>query len=348
MTVVGGYRRAANQLTLDLLAYGDPAAPTGVVRRWFGGPPPSSAVVDRVGPGTGGDPAFSRIDQDLGRPMTDEYVVGIESRHGNAVKLSLIGVARRETNLVNVVDVGVPISSYSTIGIPDPGVDFLSDGDDQVLAIYNRLPASFGRNEYILTNPGQDAAVSYGLKFTAEASTDRLYLLFGATAALAEGSGGSRGYRPDENDQDVLGELFTNPNAATHARGRLFADRAFTIKWTTAYRFPWDVRAAAIARYQDGQPSARLVIAPDLNQGAEAVRAFPNGRNRFTYTGTLDLRFQKGFAIGRTHLDAIIDIYNLATRSNEVDEYVVTGPDFRTPTAIEPQPSVHGGLRVTF
>jgi hypothetical protein len=348
MTLVGGYRRSANQLNLDLLTYGDPAAPTGVVRRWFGGPAPSSAVIDRVGPGTAGDPAFSRINTDLKRPVTDEYVVGIESRHGNAVKLSLIGVARRETNLVNVVDVGVPISSYSTIGIPDAGVDFFSDGDDQILAIYNRLPASFGRNEYILTNPGQDAAVAYGLKFTAEGSTDRLYLLFGATAALAEGSGASRGYRPDENDQDVPGELFTNPNAATHARGRLFADRAFTIKWTTAYRFPWDIRAAAVARYQDGQPSARLVIAPDLNQGAEAVRAFPNGRNRFTYTGTLDLRFQKGFTMGRTRLDAIVDVYNLATRSNEVDEYVVTGPDFRTPTAIEPQRSVHAGLRVTF
>jgi hypothetical protein len=78
------------------------------------------------------------------------------------------------------------------------------------------------------------------------------------------------------------------------------------------------------------------------------VRAFPNGRNRFTFTGTLDLRVQKGFTVGKARLDAIVDFYNLATRSNEVDEYVVTGPDFRTPTAIEPPHSVHLGVRLTF
>ena len=165
---------------------------------------------------------------------------------------------------------------------------------------------------------------------------------------MANGAAGNRGYGPLENDQDAVGEQFTNPNAATFARGRLFSDRAFTIKWTTVFRFPEDFHVGAIARYQDGQPFARLVIAPDLNQGTEAVRAYPNGHNRFTFTGTLDLRVQKGFTIGRTRFDAILDIYNLATRSNEVEEYVVTGPDFRTPTFIEPQHSVHLGLRLAF
>jgi hypothetical protein len=47
-------------------------------------------------------------------------------------------------------------------------------------------------------------------------------------------------------------------------------------------------------------------------------------------------------------MDAVLDVYNLITRSNEVEEYVVTGPDFRTPTAIEPVPSVHFGVRFTF
>lgn len=348
MTLVAGYRRSANQLNLDLLAYGDPAAPTAMVSRWVAAPGPASTVVDLVGPGTGGDATFSSIDPNLKRPYGDEFVIGIESRPREWLRASLIGIARREANLVGAVDVGVPIASYSTVGISDPGLDFFSEADDQTLIVYNRLPSTFGRNQYLLTNPGQQAATSYALKFTAEGATERLFLLFGATASLAEGSAVNRGYGPLENDQDVAGELFTNPNAATFARGRLFSDRAFTIKWTTVYRFPADFRVGAIARYQDGQPSARLVIAPDLNQGVEAVRAFPNGRNRFTFTGTLDLRLQKGFTIGKTRMEAILDVYNLATRSNEVDEYVVTGPAFRTPTAIEPQHSIHLGLRLTF
>jgi hypothetical protein len=56
---------------------------------------------------------------------------------------------------------------------------------------------------------------------------------------------------------------------------------------------------------------------------------------------------QKGFAIGRRHVDGIIDFYNLATRGNEVEEYTVSGPNFRTPTAIEPPRSIHIGLRLT-
>jgi hypothetical protein len=142
--------------------------------------------------------------------------------------------------------------------------------------------------------------------------------------------------------------LFTNPNAATFDRGRLFSDRAYTIKWTTVYRFPADIRVGAIARYQDGQPFARLVLAPTLNQGPELVRAYPNGRNRFTFTGTLDTRVQKGFTIGPARATAVIDFYNLATRSNEVEEYTVWNDAFRTSTALEPIRSIHLGIRVAF
>ena len=105
---------------------------------------------------------------------------------------------------------------------------------------------------------------------------------------------------------------------------------------------------AGIARYQDGQPFSRIVIVPQLNQGAEGVQAYPNAGSRYTFTGTFDLRAQKGFRFGRTRVDLFLDAYNLFTRNNEVEEYVVSGPDFRTPTAIQPPQSVHLGLRVTF
>ena len=172
------------------------------------------------------------------------------------------------------------------------------------------------------------------------------FMLFGATASAAEGSGSSRGYGPLENDQEIPGELFTNPNAQTYARGRLFSDRAFTIKWTTTYRFPKEIRLGVIARYQDGQPFARLVAVPTLNQGTELIRAYPNAGNRFTFTGTLDIRVQKTFNVGRRRVVSIVDFYNLATRSNEVEEYTISGPNFRTPTAIEPPRSVHVGFRL--
>jgi hypothetical protein len=346
IALVGGYRRSANRLNLDLLAYGDPNAETAIVTRFLSAPLAAAAIVDRVGPGTAGNPAFSTVDPNLKRPYTDEYVIGIESLRRGWLRVGLTGIARREGNLVAVTDIGVPLTSYSTIGIPDPGHDFADSTDDQTLIVYNRLPASYARNQYVLTNSGEQAATAFALKMWAAGSTDKLAVLFGATASAANGSAANRGYGPLENDQDLVGELSTDPNAATFARGRLFSDRAFTIKWTTTYRFPKDIRLGVIARYQDGQPFARLVAVPTLNQGAELIRAYPNAGNRFTFTGTLDIRVQKGFAIGKQHIDGIIDFYNLATRSNEVEEYTVTGSNFRTPTAIEPPRSIHVGVRL--
>ena len=62
----GRVRRSANTLTLNWLAYGDPAAPVAKSRAR------GRVLVARVGPGTGGNSSFSRIDDGLRRPYTDE------------------------------------------------------------------------------------------------------------------------------------------------------------------------------------------------------------------------------------------------------------------------------------
>ncbi|HUR35531.1 MAG TPA: hypothetical protein VM032_17130 [Vicinamibacterales bacterium] len=339
-----GYARSANALTHNWLAWGDPAAATA---RVVSAAAPNTLVA-RVGPGINGNPSFSGLGDDLARPTTDEFIIAYEKRRSASTRYTLTGIARRETNMLAVVNTGTSAASYAAIGLPDAGKDLTDPSDDRTLVVYNRLPASFGLDTYLVTNPDQEAAAVYALRMSLEHSSDRLFLIFGATASAALGSGGNRGYGPLENDQDVPGELFTNPNAASYARGRLFSDRAFTIKWTTLYRFPGDFTVAGIARYQDGQPFSRMVVVPNLNQGVEAVQAYPNAGSRYTFTGTLDLRMQKGFRAGRGRIDAIVDAYNLLTRNNEVEEYVVSGPAFRTPTAIEPPYSVHFGLRVTF
>jgi len=189
---------------MDTLAVGDPSAPTAEVSKWT-----TSGIgqlVQRVGPGVRGDAAFSAVDPSLGRPTTDEVIAGVDVQLTPAIRGRLIGVAKRTRNLFDFVNTGVPLSSYNVISIVDGRPP--EHGGDVVLPFYNRLPSTFGRNQYLLTNPGQQAATSYALKFTAEGATERLFLLFGATASLAEGSAVNRGYGPLENDQDVAGELF--------------------------------------------------------------------------------------------------------------------------------------------
>jgi hypothetical protein len=91
-----------------------------------------------------------------------------------------------------------------------------------------------------------------------------------------------------------------------------------------------------------------LVVVPDLNQGPELVRAFPNGGSRFTFTGTLDVRLQKEIATAGRRVAIVVDGYNLLNLAEEVEERVVKGPAFRTPTAIQPPLTVRVGARFTF
>ena len=131
-----------------------------------------------------------------------------------------------------------------------------------------------------------------------EARSDGGSIAVSATASIATGPATNRGFGPLENDQSTLSDAYVTPNDATFARGRLFNDRAFTIKLSGVYRFPADIRLGAIARYQDGQPFSRMLVFQGLSQGTEAVRAFAAGDSRFRFVGTLDTRLSKGIRLG--------------------------------------------------
>ena len=90
------------------------------------------------------------------------------------------------------------------------------------------------------------------------------------------------------------------------------------------------------------------MIVPNLNQGPEAIRAFRNGRTRFTYTLTIDLRLQKQFTIGGCRLTGLVDAFNLLNKAKEVEEFPVTGPLSRLTAAVQPPRAIHVGARFAF
>ena len=340
--VFGNVGRTADRLNPATLASGDPAAPVADVYRWNGSD--AGPLVARAGPGLGGDTTLTTIDPHLERPITDEIDIGIESVPLQSLRIRLTEIVKRESHALAQLDAGAPTSSYTVFGIPDPGGSFEDPRDDQILPVYDRLPSSFGRDRYVLAN-SPDAATFGGLALSVRASTNRLFLFASAAEGHAHAEPGNRGFRASENDLGVVGELFANPNATTHQHGEPFTSRAKMVKISGVYRFAHGVSVGVIARYQDGQPFARMVVVPGLNQGPEAVRAIFNGRSRFTYTGTLDIRMQKEFSRGGRRTSVVVDVYNLPDMRKEVEEYVVTGPSFRTETLVQPPRTVVVGLR---
>ena len=348
LRLLTGVSRAADQVKLGLLAYGDPAAPTADIYRWTGGPLSGAPLVGRVGPGTGGNADFVTIDPGLRRPMMDQFAFGIEGRPVPKLKVNILALARRQSPQIHGVNTGVPISGYTTFTVPDVAHDLHGSADDQLLTIYNRRPEMFASDRYLLTNPDLMSATMASVVVSGELTTKNVYFRMAGTGLLSGGAAGNRGFTAVENDLAMTGELFADPNAATYARGQLFNDRMYTIKTLSVVQLPHDVRVGVIGRYQDGQAFSRMVIVPDLNQGTEAVRGFSTGKSRFTFRSTVDLRLQKRLAARGAALDLFLDTYNLLNMSNEVEEYVVTGPRFRETTAVQPPRSFHLGARVTF
>lgn len=348
LLLFSSYTRSARRLTTDLLAVGDPNAPTALVSRWtaLAGYPLSvadrGAAITRVGPGTGGNPALSTIAADLKRPTADEFVVGVEGQPFNGVLLRFTGITRQERNLMALTNVGTP--SYTTFTVDDPGGDVLDPIDDRTLTVYNRNASSFMKDLFQLSN-GQNGSFS-GIEITIQFQTKHVTFSGGGTAGIAETYANNVGFGPLENDQYVLGDAFSNPNANAYAFGRSFTDRAFTGKIATVFRLPAETRLGLVARYMDGQPFARVVVFPGLNQGAEPIRAFANGDSRFKFVGTLDLRLQKTFRAGTHRVDGFIDGYNVLNMRLSVEEDVANLPDVRPNTALQPPLSMHAGVRV--
>jgi hypothetical protein len=352
VSALGGWGRYAHRLSLDLLAFGDPAAPQGAVYRWDDQdgdarlqPGEIGPLVARVGPGS----AVASIDPSLRRPLTDEAAAGLEGRIAGEWRARLVALRRRERRLVAPVNVGVAPSDYGVRLVVDPGGDLLGPADDQVLPIYDRRPESFGRDHYLLTNPAGENSLYEGVELAVDGAIGRqAWLRIGATASRTTGPAANRGFRALENDQGLAGERLETPNAATNARGRVFFDRAYTLKIAGAWRAPGDVRLGAVARYQDGQPFSRLVVARGLGQGADFVQAIPNGRSRFAFTLTVDARVEKGIALGHRRLSGSLEAFNLAGGAREVEEDVTTGASFRAVTAVQPPRAVRFGLGLDF
>lgn len=336
-------RRALERLPLDVLAFGDPAAPAGRVFRWTDPNGDGRVEADEIGslialmgPGSREDIA-SAIDPAIRRPRRDEIFAAAERRFGKTWSARVTASASHTRDGLAAADEGVPFAAYTSFTVADPGLDLLGPGDNQQLTIYSRPPATFGGDRYLLTNAdasnGSAEAVTV---LIATSGAGPLQLLASGTAVRSHGVAAYRGYHAVENDDVLPGDAYADPNSRTNADGRPFLDRGYGATVAASWRAPRAITVAAVARYADGQPFARMVVVPDLPQGPEAVRAYANGRSRFTYAFTLDLRIAKRLRLGTTEIEGAIDAFNALDTSHEVEEDIVTGPAFRTPTALQP------------
>lgn len=348
LAITGGYSWYRHRLPLGMLAHGDPAGLTGTMSRWDDRDGNRWFDEAELTPVARLDLGAAAVAPDIQRPTTGEFRIGADYALGGW-RLAVTGLDRRERRLLALVNTGVTPADYAVTVLSDPGVDIAGLQGFRPLPVYDRDPGSFLADAYALVNTPAPDGRYQGVEIAIDrAAGERWFFRFGGTAYRAEGIGTSRGFRPDENDQGLAGEVFLNPNATTYARGRLFYDRAYIIKLLASYAAPWGLRASVVARYQDGQPFTRAVLAQGLNQGTEIIPTYPRGGQRFTYTGTVDARLEWRLTRGARAVGVFLESFNLANMANEVEEDIVTGPAFRTISAVQPPRVVRFGLHLRF
>jgi len=262
------------------------------------------------------------------------------------VSVRATAYARRDVDLIETALDPQGGEIQSTRNLEDPSGDILGASDDQILPLIEESPSSFTDSRYLLTNPMGHRALGEGAELGFEASRAHVHWGLVGSAFRDSGRGGNRGLRVGENDFGVVGESFDRTNADTFAYGRLFFDRAYSLKM---YLTGTDIKGftfGAIGRYDDGQPFARLVINDDLPQGPDFVQAIPRGRARLHYTLSVDARLARRFKVGDAVVEFSASVFNALGSKFEAEEQVVWLPDYRRITMVQPPRAFLIGLRI--
>jgi hypothetical protein len=359
LVVRGAYLRLYSPLAGRYLDFGNPNSLGGSEYQWIDRNSDRWFQPGEQGPLSlrfGGP--YSSIAPSLGRPYSDEFDVGAEFAVVRKTVAAIQLFRRDEKQRLAVIDTGVPTQAFIAHSVLDPGPDSISGtSDDQQLTVYDQNSGTLGQDRYLLTNPAGLRMLNTGL--LAEIRTEWHGAFFQASF-IAEKSYGptNPGNAVFENDPGVLTTgPFIDPNAAIHAAGRMFTDRAYIGKILASYRLPrrWSgIELASVADYTDGLVFARQLLVTGLTQGpllvAATVRGSPEGGNRAQYVINWNLRLRREFPLPIGKIVAFADVMNVTNAGQSIQQNDLTGPSFnqRLPVAIQPPRFVRFELRYDF
>lgn len=286
-----------------------------------------------------------RVDPNLSLPTMRRVMLGFKTRV-RGIGIHATAFARRDVNLIETALDPQGAEIQSTRYIPDPSGDILGPADDQLLPVVEESLASFTSSRYLLTNPADHRALGEGAELGFETNGTHIHWGLTGAAFRDSGRGGNRSLRVGENDFGVVGESFDRTNADTFGYGRLFFDRAYSLRM---YLTASDIRGftfGAVGRYDDGQPFARLVIQNDLPQGPDFVQAIPRGRARLHYTLSVDARLARRFKLPGADLEVSASVFNALGSQFEAEEQVVWQSDYRRITMVQPPRAFIIGIRI--
>ena len=304
LTFLAGYSLYDQRLPLNYLAFGDPHALSGSVHLWNDGNadliPQAGEVgvtIAAVGPCcANGRP--NTIAADLRAPRMKEVRAVLQTRLSETIILRLGGTDRRQYQPAQPSTSRTCPSNYTlthvritrSISSSTKTISCCRSGT-VCRRVSTPTPTS------CRTSTTTRRATTAWISSSSGHSTGSGGCWIGATAHKSEGIGGNRGYLVTENDQGVIGEIFSDANAADESHAAGCSSSAAT---SSSGRRCISCRTASAAARRRATRTASTSPASSsrrgLNQGTEFVPALPRGLTRFTYAFTLDTRIEKQLA----------------------------------------------------
>ncbi len=296
---------------------------------------------------------YSSIASPLRRPYIDAFTAGLEASFAPVMRAGLRLFRRDEKHRLAAVNTGIV---SRPLALREPGPDYQPGTyDDQTLLVYEQDPATWGQDQFLLTNAGL-RSFSAGLVAELNGRGDRFWWRLSFVAEKGHGPTNS-GNDPWENDTGVVGSLLQDENTLFNATGRTYFDRAYVAKLAGYWHAPRNLggfEAGAVVSYWDGLPFGRRLLVRGLSQGPQVLsatpRGSPEGGHRTEFQLTLDLRVSRSFQLPVGTLRALADIFNLSNASYNLVERDWSSTDFsrRLPVAIQPPRFVRVGLEYSF
>jgi len=335
------YARYFNTLPLEYVSFGNQNALGSLVYTWndtnhdqLFQENEQGELLRREGP------YYSAINPDIQRPYADEAVISYTINFKPSWHFSLSGFYRAYRSAVNTQNTGVPFSEYEALYYIDPGDDLISyTYDDLLFTVFNQNQESLGDDFFLLSNLEEDtrATYYYGLDVNLIKHFGDIFSLFFSLTAINAVGTTNPGNTSLENDINVIGTLFNDPNAMINTEGRPCFDRGYTARLGFKYSAPLGFLLSGIIKYYDGQPFSRKIIIEGLNQGPFYIQAHPSGVARYEFNSTVDLRLEKRFYLGSSMLRFILDGFNVLNLGLATQQSEWTNPEFPLRYATEIQ-----------
>ncbi len=288
-----------------------------------------------------------QLDDGLGSPRTDQYVIGLEHALAGTIGITGHFVYKRGSHYTGWQDVG---GRYEPATYVDAAG---TDASGQPIGVL-RLAGPASERFFLLTDPDALFSRYRGVMLGIQKRLSGGWQL-SSTLTLSKSTGrlvsSNSGPASPQNSTPIFSSFGQNPNDFVNSDDLLIGDRPVLWKTQLVATLPWDVTLAASHQYLSGRSWGRTIRVPDLGL-TTTIRAEPlDGSRRLDALNLFDVRVEKTFRLGPSlRVAGFIDALNLFNGDafENVASTLGSSAAFGAPTTVQIPRRLMLGARVRF